>query len=502
MNYIAHQIKIGFSGVQVLHGVDFCVEPGTIHGLFGHNGAGKSTLLKILAGVNTPDSGTLSIGDLPIHLSSPKDALAKRIACVYQELRLIPGMTVWQNLFLGRELKKSSGFMDEKGMLAHTQRVLTEYQLHFQPTDLVKNLSHPDKQMLEVITNLDRDARFLFLDEPTTALEGAQAEDLLNAVQRIAKEKNIGVVLVSHKLDEVLRVCDKATVMCGGKVIYSADKTTLSKASIVEAIVGDAAVYEQSVNRREIIKGAQTRPWVSIENLQTDRLKSINLQAFRGEILGVYGLAGSGRTRLCRTLYGLETVTGGEITLAHKHYSPKSPANAIQTGIAYLTEERKKDGFIPRMSSFTNATLPILSQFRRFGFVDHQAAKLTAEELLSKMNTLGDLYGPIQSLSGGNQQKVLLARVIAQHATLVLLDEPTKGVDIGAKSDIYQIIYQLAENGCCVIMVSSEEDELLDVADNIVVFRNGVCDGNIIESSQLTPADLRKAAWENDEVNA
>lgn len=502
MNYIAQQIKIGFSGVQVLHGVDFCVEPGTIHGLFGHNGAGKSTLLKILAGVNTPDSGELLIGDVPVHLSSPRDALNQRIACVYQELRLIPGMSIWQNLFLGRELRKAGGFLDEKGMIAHTETVLAEYQLDFQPTALVKELSHPEKQMLEVVTNLDRDARFLFLDEPTTALEGAQAEELLNAVQRIAKAKNIGIVLVSHKLDEVLRVCDKATVMCGGKVIYSADKQSLSKAAIVEAIVGNAAVYEQSANRRDIIRGAQTRPWLSVENLKTDRLKNINLQAFRGEILGVYGLAGAGRTRLCRTLFGLETVVSGSIQLSHKNYHPSTPAKAIQSGIAYLTEERKKDGFIPLMSSFANATLPILKRFRHLGWVNHDAAEKSASTLLAKMNTLGNLHGPIRSLSGGNQQKVLLARVIAQDATLVLLDEPTKGVDIGAKADIYKIIYQLAESGCCVVMVSSEEEELLDVADNITVFRNGECDGSIIAARDLTPADLRKAAWENEETAA
>jgi len=193
-------------------------------------------------------------------------------------------------------------------------------------------------------------------------------------------------------------------------------------------------------------------------------------------------------------------VTGGHIELSHKPYQPDTPLKAIRSGIAYLTEERKKDGFIPVMSSFVNATLPILKRFAHWGFVNHHKAKAEANSLLEKMNTRGNLSGPIQSLSGGNQQKVLLARVIAQNATLVLLDEPTKGVDIGAKADIYKIIHQLADNGYCVIMVSSEEEELLDVADNITVFRNGECDGNVLPAHQLTPADLRKAAWENGEV--
>lgn len=502
MNYVARQVKIGFSGVQVLHGVDFSVKPGEIHGLFGHNGAGKSTLLKILAGVNTQDSGELMIGETPVHLASPRDALNKGIACVYQELRLIPGMSVWQNLFLGRECRKGSGFIDDASMIAHTEKVLNDYHLSFSATALVKNLSHPEKQMLEVVSNLDRDARFLFLDEPTTALEGAQAEELLQAVQRIAREKQIGVVLVSHKLDEVLGVCDEATVMCGGRVIYNEGKKTLSKSAIIDAIVGDANAYQAPSNSRSLIRGAMGKPWLSVTNLQTERLKGINLEAYRGEILGIYGLAGAGRTRLCQTLFGLETVTGGDIRLGHKEYHPSSPAKAIDKGIAYLTEERKKDGFIPQMSSYANAMLPVLKKFRSGGFVSHSAARQAAAELLSKMNTLGTLSGPIKSLSGGNQQKVLLARVIAQNANLVLLDEPTKGVDIGAKADIYRIIHQLADKGCCVIVVSSEEEELLDVADTITVFRQGKCDGVIIPASDLKPADLRKAAWEHAEAQA
>ena len=290
--------------------------------------------------------------------------------------------------------------------------------------------------------------------------------------------------------------------MCCGRVIYNEGKKTLSKSAIIDAIVGDANAYQAPSNSRSLISGAMGKPWLSVTNLQTDRLKGINLEAYRGEILGIYGLAGAGRTRLCQTLFGLETVTGGDIRLGHKEYHPSSPAKAIDKGIAYLTEERKKDGFIPQMSSYANAMLPVLKKFRSGGFVSHSAARQAAAELLSKMNTLGTLSGPIKSLSGGNQQKVLLARVIAQNANLVLLDEPTKGVDIGAKADIYRIIHQLADKGCCVIVVSSEEEELLDVADTITVFRQGKCDGVIIPARDLKPADLRKAAWEHAEAQA
>lgn len=492
--YRARDIKVSFAGVTVLHGVDFDVVPGKIHGLFGHNGAGKSTLLKILAGVNQQDSGELLLGDESISLTSPRDALRQGIACVYQELRLIPEMKVWQNLFLGRELRKN-GMLDEVTMREHTRQVLQDYKLKVRPSDLVKDLSHPDKQMLEVIANLDRDARFLFLDEPTTALEGAQAEALLRAVQHIAKEKNVGVVLVSHKLDEVLGVCDEATVMCGGKVIYHAT-SDIAKQDIIDAIVGDARSTlnesEQPVRNKP---KAPTTPYLDVRSLRTQRLRDVCLQAWPGEVVGIYGLAGAGRSRFCRTLYGLEKVVSGEVRLAGASYLATSPANAISRGVGYLTEERKKDGIVPLMSSFTNASLPILSRFRKRALVDHNKAAQTASQILVELNTRGKLHGPIKSLSGGNQQKVLLARVIGQDARLVLLDEPTKGVDIGAKADIYAIIRRMAAEGRCVVVVSSEEEELLEIADRILVFHQGTCDGVAVTADELSIAGLRKAAW-------
>jgi len=492
--YRARDIKVSFAGVPVLQGVDFDVVPGKIHGLFGHNGAGKSTLLKILAGVHQQDAGQLFLGDESIALTSPRDALKQGIACVYQELRLIPGMTVWQNLFLGRELRKN-GLLDDVAMKEHTRQVLQDYKLKVQPSSLVRDLSHPDKQMLEVVANLDRDARFLFLDEPTTALEGAQAEALLLSVQRIAREKNIGVVLVSHKLDEVLGVCDEATVMCGGKVIYHA-KSNIAKQDIIDAIVGDAgsALNESELTTRKQPDTAST-PYLDVRSLRTERLRNVSLQAWPGEVVGIYGLAGAGRTRFCRTLYGLEKLLGGEVRLAAKSYRVSSPANAISQGVGYLTEERKKDGIVPLMSSFTNATLPILRRFRKHALVDHNKAAQSARQILVEMNTRGDLRGPIKSLSGGNQQKVLLARVIGQNAKLVLLDEPTKGVDIGAKADIYAIIRRMAAEGRCVVVVSSEEEELLEIADRVLVFHQGSCDGLAVAADELSIAGLRKAAW-------
>lgn len=490
-SYKAEGITKAFASVGVLHGVDFEVKPGTIHGLFGHNGAGKSTLLKILAGAQPQDEGTLSIGGEALSLSSPREALAKGIGCVYQELRLIPNLTVAENLFLGREVTLN-GFKCTSEMNGYSSRLLSTYGLSIDVTRKVKGLSHPEKQLLEVIANLEGKARFLFLDEPTTALDGRQSAELLAHVRSIALERNIGIVLVSHKLDEVLTVCDEATVLSGGRVVYHAASTEVSKQAIVGAIVGDAH-GKHVANSREVRPAGDV--FLRVRGLGGQRLKGADLEARRGEVLGLYGLVGSGRTRFLRSLYGVENVTVGTVELAGKPYSPSNPQKAIETGIAFLTEERKMDGFIPLMSSFQNVVLSTLTRYRRGGLVDLAGARASAERTLVSIGTRGRLGGAVKSLSGGNQQKVLLGRIIEQDADLILLDEPTKGVDIGAKSDIYDIIHGLANEGRCIVVVSSEEEELMEICDRIAVFQHGYCSAEPKPVSHWSLPKLREAAW-------
>ncbi|RFC65916.1 sugar ABC transporter ATP-binding protein [Mesorhizobium denitrificans] len=489
--YRATGIKKGFGAIQVLHGVDFEVRPGTIHALLGHNGAGKSTLLKILAGAQQQDAGVLMMADEAVSFSSPRDALKKGVACVYQELRLIPNLTVAQNLFLGRELTKH-GIKDDATMVGYARKLLADYHLRVDANDPVSALSHPEKQMVEVIANLDRKARFLFLDEPTTALDGNQARDMLDAVKRIATARQIGVVLVSHKLDEVLSVCDEVTVLSGGVVVLHAQGDGVSKEAIVASIVGHATHTTTAPPRR---KSASGETFLEIAALSGPRLSSITLNANKGEILGIFGLVGSGRSRLLRTLYGTEPMTGGEIRIGGEPYQPVGPPEAMASGIAMLTEERKRDGFIPLMSALGNVVLPTLSRYRKAGLVYHALASNSARQILARIGTRGELGNQITALSGGNQQKVLFGRIIEQDARLILLDEPTKGVDIGAKADIYDIIRRLSQQGRCVVVVSSEEEELLELADRIVVFRHGTCDGHAIAADQLTIANLRREAW-------
>ncbi|WP_168879381.1 sugar ABC transporter ATP-binding protein [Rhizobium sp. P28RR-XV] len=491
LSYKATGITKSFAGVGVLHGIDFDVKPGTIHALLGHNGAGKSTLLKILAGAQPQDDGVLSVDGETVRLASPREALAKGIGCVYQELRLIQNLTVAENIFLGREVTMR-GLKCTAEMNDYSRMLLSSYGLDIDVTRTVKGLSHPEKQLVEVVANLEGKARYLFLDEPTTALDGKQSAELLTHVRQIAIERNIGVVLVSHKLDEVLPVCDEATVLSGGRVVYHAVGADVSKQAVVGAIVGDAH-GKHAVDRHDARTAGDV--FLHVHGLAGKRLKGVDVEARRGEVLGLYGLVGSGRTRFLRTLYGMEPLTAGTVEIDGKPYEPSNPRHAIGNGIAFLTEERKIDGFIPLMSSFQNVVLSTMSRYRHHGLVDLAEAQNAARRTLASIGTRGRLDAPTKSLSGGNQQKVLLARIIEQGAQLVLLDEPTKGVDIGAKSDIYNIIRRLADEGRCIVVVSSEEEELVEICDRIAIFQHGYCTAEPRSVGEWSLAKLREAAW-------
>jgi len=491
LSYKATGITKSFAGVAVLHGIDFEVKPGTIHALLGHNGAGKSTLLKILAGAQPQDDGVLSVDGETVRLASPREALAKGIGCVYQELRLIQNLTVAENIFLGREVTMR-GLKCTAEMNNYSRTLLSSYGLDIDVTRTVKGLSHPEKQLVEVVANLEGKARYLFLDEPTTALDGKQSAELLAHVRQIAIERDIGVVLVSHKLDEVLPVCDEATVLSGGRVVYHTGGADVSKQAIVDAIVGDAH-GKHATDRHESRTSGDI--FLRVYGLAGKRLKGVDVEARRGEVLGLYGLVGSGRTRFLRTLYGVEPLTAGTVEIDGKPYEPSNPRQAIGNGIAFLTEERKIDGFIPLMSSFQNVVLSTMSRYRHQGLVNLAEAQNAARRTLASIGTRGRLDAPTKSLSGGNQQKVLLARIIEQDAQLVLLDEPTKGVDIGAKSDIYNIIRRLADEGRCIVVVSSEEEELIEICDRIAIFQHGHCTAEPRPVGEWSLAKLREAAW-------
>lgn len=492
-------VKI-YSGIQVLKGVSISLRPGEVVGLVGHNGAGKSTLLKCLSGAVTPEAGSISLDGEELHLTSPQDALRRGISTVYQELALLPNLTITENIFLGEELTKG-GALDRRGMRKVARDLTSQFNLDVDVDRRLGDYPVATRQLLEIAVATHRDAKFLLLDEPTTSLESAQVEQFLALVRELSKERGIGVLLIDHKMSELYAVADRIVALVDGEVRIDADVASVSEEAVVEAITGEPATTVGAEHRVATVTDAPPPPLgeavLRVDHLRNRDLEDVSLTAHAGRVLGIYGLIGSGRTEFLRTLIGLGTVDSGRIQLFGKDYFPRNPADAQRRGIAYLTEERKIDGIIPLRDSISNAILPVIERYTESGFLlQPQRLNAAGNEYMDKVRVRGSREAPVASLSGGNQQKVLLARVLAQEPKVLLLDEPTKGVDIGVKVEIHRMLRALAsEQGLTVIVVSSEEEEVLAVADDVTIFSDGYCSGETKPASSLTDADLRKAAW-------
>lgn len=493
-----------YGNTKVLKNVTLKLETGKIHALVGHNGAGKSTLLKVLSGVEKPDEGTLNLDNHNVVFHTPRDAQHNGVTCVYQELRLVNELTVAENMFLGQEITRG-GLVNRREMNRITADLLEQYGLDISPVAKVSTLSHPQKQLVEIVAGLRKNAKFLFLDEPTTSLEFTQIQEFLTNIRNIVDTKDVGIVLVTHKLDEVYAVSDQITVLCDGEVMMDGPLNSVSRDEVVKFIIGREADAEDQVSKVTLTAAKKRanaeQPVLSVKHMRTNHVRDISLNVFPGRILGIYGLGGSGRTEFLRALYGLDPIVSGEVLLHRKPYHPTSPSAAMRAGVAYVTEERKVDGFIPGMNSIMNAALPTLKQFSRFGVVSKRKLQKKVMDVLKPLQIRGNTLEAMSGLSGGNQQKVLFARVILQQGNLLLFDEPTKGIDIGAKSEIYSLIRTLAEEqSVAVVVVSSEEDEVLALSDDIVIFRAGQCDGHVYSREEMTAARLRSIALE-DGVN-
>ncbi|CAL9325953.1 sugar ABC transporter ATP-binding protein [Streptomyces sp. SudanB52_2052] len=466
-----------FLGVRVLDGVDLQVRPGEVHAVVGENGAGKSTLMKVVAGVHQPDEGTVEFAGAPRTFRSPREARQAGIGIVYQELTLLPERTVAENVCLGREPLRR-GLVDRRAMLSHTAELLASIGEGSIPPDTrVGRLGVAQQQVVEIVKALALDARLLIMDEPTAALADHEVDQLYALVRRL-QEQGIGVLYVSHRLKEVFDLSSRITVLKDGRAVATLDTADTSADQLVRHMVGRelSSYYPGRAKPQELgpvrltVRGAGNR-----------KLRGIDLRLRAGEVLGVGGLQGSGRSALARALFGAAPFSTGEVTVDRAPVRLRSPRAAIRAGIAYVSEDRKGEGIVAEQSVLDNALLAVRAvRAVGPGRAGRGARTARVRELLAavELRAAGEDQ-EIRFLSGGNQQKVVLARWLALAPRILLFDEPTRGIDVGAKSAIHDLVRRLARDGAAVLMVSSELPELLGMSDRIIVMRDGRIAGEL-----------------------
>lgn len=491
-------VSKSFSGVPALIDVDLDLHAGQVHALLGQNGAGKSTLISVLSGVIRPDKGTVMIAGKEVSFGSPREALDGGVVAVYQELSLLPDMTVAENLFLGIEPMKS-GLLNRSAMVSEAQAILGRLGASgISPNALVGDLTVASQQMIEVGKALTREAKVLILDEPSAVLGDDELELLYELVNRLTAD-GIAIVYITHRLDEVLRIADEATVMRDGRVALELARNELSHDRMIEAMVGHKVARDQPPK------------WVSADHagevqdgrglvvtdmvLQGIENGEISFSLQPGEILGVAGLTGSGRSRLLRALAGVNPPASGSLTLNGEALRIRTPRAAIADGIVLVPEDRKRQGLILGQSVGSNIALSVLRRLSVAGWLAGNKINDLAESMISRLQVkTAGMRQPVQFLSGGNQQKVVLARCLSVKPKLLLLDEPLRGVDVGAKAEIIDIVGDIASHGTAVIVVSSEIEDVLALTDRVLVMREGRVVAEIVGSEATEEKILHASA--------
>jgi len=469
MHVVMKGISKSFGPVRVLEGVDFSIAGGEIHALMGENGAGKSTLMKILSGVYTADSGSILIDGQPVSIRSTGDAESLGIAIIHQELNLIPQLTVMENLFLGREPQRL-GIIDSSRMRADAALWLNRVGgSHIDAGREAGTLSIGQQQLVEIARALSLNARVLIMDEPTAALTVTEIETLFRIMIEL-KEHGIAIVYVSHRMEEMFRVCDKVSVLRDGHFVGDRMVRETNFDEIVKLMIGRE--LHERFPAREVTLGAVR---FEVDNLaDKNKIRHIHFEVRAGELVGIAGLLGSGRSEILRTIFGLAKKQSGQIRLDGTTLNVRNPSDAIRAGIGFVTEDRKSQGLVLGMSVRENATLVHLSEYARAGILNSRAENEAVQQLISELHIhTRDPELEVKSLSGGNQQKVVFAKWLAKPPKVLLLDEPTRGVDVGGKAEIYQIMNRLAASGTAILMVSSDLPEVLAMSDRILVMNEG-----------------------------
>ncbi|HEL0421767.1 TPA: sugar ABC transporter ATP-binding protein [Streptococcus equi subsp. zooepidemicus] len=467
-------ISKSFGTNKVLEKIDLVLHSGQVHALMGENGAGKSTLMNILTGLFPASSGTIVIDGVEKQFSNPQEAEAFGISFIHQEMNTWPDMTVLDNLFLGREIKGTFGLLDQKAMKEKAKRAFDRLGISI-PLDLpIGSLSVGQQQMIEIAKSLLSEVSLLVMDEPTAALTDRETESLFQMIASL-KKAGVGIVYISHRMEEIFRVTDLITVMRDGIVVDTKPTAETNPAELVKKMVG------RDIDDYYPAKAAELGELVfEVENLSGECFKDISFQVRRGEILGFSGLMGAGRTEVMRAIFGLDKRTAGRIRLNGQDIQVTNPVQAIRAGIGFLTEDRKEEGLILDFSIKDNMTLPSHKDFSKNGFFDDKTSRDFVQKMIDRLRIKsGRPEMVVGNLSGGNQQKVVLAKWIGIAPKVLILDEPTRGVDVGAKREIYQLMNELAERGVPILLVSSDLPEVLGVSDRIVVMHEGRITGEL-----------------------
>lgn len=461
-----------FPGVRALKGVDFSVARGEVHALMGENGAGKSTLIKALTGIYQKDGGTIRFDGKEINPRSTLEAQEEGISTIYQELNLVPFQTVYENMFLGREPRNKIGGIDRNKMIKDTEEILQDLGIHVDVKVPLMTYGTAVQQMVAIGRAISVNAKLVIMDEPTSSLDTKEVQVLFGVIRKL-KAKNIAVIFISHRLDEIFEICEHITILKDGSLAGDYRICDLDQFKLVSLMIGqEAKQLERTKGDYELQNASELTHMSDIQ--QGMRLNGIGIDIKKGEVLGLAGLLGSGRSELAKVLFGATQPDSGEVVWMGEQVHFKSPKDSIGKGIGFCTEDRKVEGIIPHLSVKENMTIALLPQISKFGVVNRKRQSEIVDEYIKKLAIKTPSPNQaIRNLSGGNQQKVLLARWMCMNPKLVIMDEPTRGIDVGAKAEIEELIQELASNGISVLMISSELAELERNCDRVVVMREG-----------------------------